>query len=522
MDTVFLQFDTTIAVPSRATSSVSGNPANLRAPPLNLAIAFSRVATARANHPALETGKSVFLYERISLSAQHVSQYLRGRPDFNPGMRVALKLSNSAEYLAAFYGVLLADCVVVPLPVSIEKTRWQHIQKLCSPQLAISRHEDSNDLNDDSATTLLRLPNMAGEMSLPLPSRRGDDLAMILFTSGSTGVPKGVMLSHSNLLANAESILQDLPITSDDKTLVLVPFCHSFGNSILQTHVLAGATMVVGADLRFPSSVTQTLSESGATSFSAIPEVYDKLLKYGKLGERPLPKLRYMTVAGGEIRPDAAKDIAARIAPATFHVMYGQSEAAPRLTSLSPDQLLRRPGSIGKPISGVELAVRDDAGRDLHPFEVGMLYARGENIMLGYWNDSEATASVLNDDGWLQTGDLAYRDDDGFFYLEGRANLLVKIQGHRVHPLEIEEIVETSFPNTRAIALPMVRAGETRFALFVTSLSNQTIDVSEIRAVCMRELPTYKVPLHFEVVNELPLTSAYKVDRVALSLKIPQ
>ena len=129
---------------------------------------------------------------------------------------------------------------------------------------------------------------------------------------------------------------------------------------------------------------------------------------------------------------------------------------------------------------------------------------------------------MLNYDGWLKTGDLAYRDNDGFFFLEGRANLLVKIQGHRVHPLEIEEVVEASFPDTRAIALPMTRGGETRFALFVTSLSNQPIDVSEIRAACMRELPTYKVPLHFEVVNELPLTSAYKVDRVALSLKIPQ
>lgn len=527
MHTVLLQIDP----PMAGTRTISNgndyrnrhdNPAGLRTQFRNLAIAFSSVAAARANHPALEAGESVFSYEKISRSARLVSQYLMGRPDFSAGMRVALKLANSAEYIAAFYGALLADCVVVPLPVSIEKSRWRHIQKLCSPQVVISRHEDSKDLKDDSATTLLRIPDLASETRLPAPRRCGDDLAMVLFTSGSTGAPKGVMLSHSNLLANAESILQDLPISADDKALVLVPFCHSFGNSILQTHVLAGATMAVGADLIFPGSIAQALSEFGATSFSAIPEIYDKLLKFGKLGERPLPKLRYMTVAGGEIRPDTAKEIAARIAPATFHVMYGQSEAAPRLTSLPPDQLLLRPGSIGKPIVGVELAVKDETGSVLPPFEVGMLYARGENVMLGYWNDPEGTAKVLDDDGWLQTGDLAYLDDDGFFYLEGRANLLVKIQGHRVHPLEIEEIVEANFPNTRAIAIPMVRGGETRFALFVASQNNQPIDMSEIRAACMRELPTYKVPVHFEVVNELPLTSAYKVDRVALSLRIPQ
>jgi acyl-CoA synthetase (AMP-forming)/AMP-acid ligase II len=435
-------------------------------------------------------------------------------------MRVALRLSNSAEYIAAFYGALLADCVVVPLPVSIEKTRWRHIQELCSPQVVISRDKDFKGSKEDCETILLGLSNSAEEMSSPDPRRCGDDLAMVLFTSGSTGAPKGVMLSHSNLLANAESILRDLPIVADDKALAFVPFYHSFGNSILQTHMLAGATLVIGANLMFPNSIMQALSKFEATSFSAVPEVYDKLLKYGKLGEVPLPNLRYMTVAGGEMRPDTARDIAARISPATFHIMYGQSEAGPRLTSLPPDQLHLRPGSIGKPIRGVELSVRDESARELPPNVVGMLYARGKNVMLGYWNDPEGTAKVLSQDGWLQTGDLAHRDDDGFFYLDGRANLLVKVQGHRVHPAEIESVVEANFPEIRAVALPIVREGETRFALIVASPNNRLIDASEIRAVCVRELPTFKVPQHIEIVSELPLTAAHKVDRAALLQRI--
>ncbi len=524
MDTVLLQLDKPMDA-RRAVSAGAGyrDIAGLRTQARNLATAFSNVAIARANHPALETSEAVFTYERILRAAHLVREYLCARPDFSVGMRVALKLSNSAEYVAAFYGALLADCVVVPLPVAVEKSRWQHVQDLCSPQVILARHEDFERTKADPSITLLRLSDTANETVPPsAPRRHGDDLAMVLFTSGSTGVPKGVMLSHSNLLANAESILQDLPIRADDKALVLVPFYHSFGNSILQTHILAGAAMVVGAKLIFPESITQALSKFGATSFSAIPEVYGTLLKYGKLAELPLPNLRYMTVAGGEMKPDMAKEMAARIAPATFHVMYGQSEAGPRLASLAPDQLVLRRGSIGKPLAGVELVVRNESGCVLPPGEVGMLYARGDNVMLGYWNDPEGTARVLSDDGWLQTGDLAHCDDGGYFYLDGRANLLVKIQGHRVHPAEIEGVVEASFPNTRAIALPMVRGEETRFALFVAPQNNQPIDVAEIRAICVRELPTYKVPLHFEIVEDLPLTSAYKVDRAALSLRIPQ
>ena len=524
MDTILLHFDTpTAALRAVAARSDDGDARTFQPTASNLATAFLNVATVRSNHAALETNEAVFSFDEVLRAAQRVQQFLRTRPDYSVGMRVVLKLPNSAEYVAAFYGTLLADCVAVPIPVSIERLRWQQIQELCQPQLVFTQREHLAGLESNASTASLQLREATGlSDSPPAPRRHGDDLAMVLFTSGSTGVPKGVSLSHRNLLANAESILHDLPIRADDKALVLVPFCHAFGNSILQTHILAGATMVVGTPFLFPAAIVQALAKFGATSFSAIPDVFGTLLKYGQLGETPLPSLRYMSVAGGGMRHDMAANITALIAPATFHVMYGQTEASPRLASLPPDQLTLRKGSIGKPILGVELAIRDESGRDLPPGEVGMLCARGDNVMLGYWNDPESTAMVLSNDGWLQTGDLAHRDEDGYFYIDGRANLLVKIQGHRVHPAEIEGVVEASFPNTRAVALPMARGEETRFALFVAAQNGQPIDMAEIRATCIRELPTYKVPLHFEIVKELPLTSALKVDRAALSLRIPQ
>ena len=351
----------------------------------------------------------------------------------------------------------------------------------------------------------------------PAPRRAGRDLAMLLFTSGSTGAPKGVMLSHRNLLANATSILQVLPIGADDRALVVLPFCHAFGNSILQTHMLAGATLLLAGAPMFPAVIVESLRDLRATSFSAVPDVFNMLLKFGKLGEKPLPELRYMSVAGGELRSESAARLAERIAPAPLHLMYGQAEATARLAALPPGQLHTRRGSIGKPIMGVELSVRDDANRELPAGDTGMLCARGDNVMLGYWQDAAASAETLTDDDWLRTGDLAHRDDDGYFYLHGRANLLTKVQGHRVHPAEIENLVEAGFPQTRAVAIAVARGDDTRFVLFLAPRDERPVEVDRIRAACQRELPPYKVPRDFLVLDRLPLNSALKVDRVELA-----
>jgi acyl-CoA synthetase (AMP-forming)/AMP-acid ligase II len=470
----------------------------------------------------MATKTNTFSYNWIVRAAGWVRDRLRSRPSYAPGARVALQLSNSPEYLAAFYGTLLADCVVVPLPVSLEDHRRRQILDSCQPDLLISRLSDLNSQDTQSTTETLSLSKGEDEGILYSPPlRQAQDLAMLLFTSGSMGTPKGVMLSHRNLLANADSILRELPIRATDRALAVLPFCHAFGNSILQTHVLSGATLLIDRALTFPSSMIETLRELEATSFSAVPEVYGMLLKYGRLGEQSLPALRYMTVAGGALRYDLAAQIESRIRPASFHVMYGQSEATARLASLPPQELHTRLGSIGRPISGVELAVMDEANRELPAGSTGMLCARGANVMLGYWQDKTATAEVLGGDGWLRTGDLARRDDDGFFYLQGRANLLVKVQGHRVHPAEIEGLVEADFPQTCAVAVPMTRGDEIRFVLFLAPRDDRPIDVTKIRATCQRELPPYKQPLHYEVLERLPLTSGYKIDREALARLAP-
>jgi acyl-CoA synthetase (AMP-forming)/AMP-acid ligase II len=513
MDTIILQFGDD-ETPARTAADGFAMPSLDEA--AHLGLAFFDVACARGDHPAIVTEKGAFSYGWLLRAAESVRRYLCSRPDFVPGARVALKLANSPDYVAAYYGTLLADGVVVPLPVALEPMRLKQIEEACNPGILIA----PKNIADEAAATVTLVTEFASDIARPSPKRGRDDLAMLLFTSGSTGLPKGVMLSHGNILSNARSILHDLPITADERALVLLPFCHAFGNSILQTHMLAGATMVFAGALMFPATIPQAIAKFDATSFSGVPEVYGMLMKYGRLGEQAMPHLRYMSVAGGGLRHDLSVQMAELIAPADFYVMYGQSEATARLAVLPPDQLKVREGSIGRALAGVELAVLDESNKVLPQGEAGMLCARGPNVMLGYWQDDAATAEALSGEGWLRTGDLARSDADGYFYIAGRANLLVKVQGYRVHPAEIESVVEAAFSGVRAVAVPMQHAGETRFALFIAPQGG-VVDLATLRAVCQRELPSYKIPVHVEILEELPLTSGYKVDRAALTRRLP-
>jgi len=322
------------------------------------------------------------------------------------------------------------------------------------------------------------------------------------------------MLSDANLLANASSITRYLPFGRDDRALALLPFCHAYGNSVMQTHLLTGATLVVDGSLAFPNTVLEALRRHRATSFAGVPETFHSLLSYSDLGKEPLPDLRYMTVAGGALEPQAALELAERVAPAQFYVMYGQSEATARLAYLPPDMLHTRPGSIGKAIPDVRLEVLDHRGRAVPPGQTGELCARGPNVMLGYWGDARATSSTIKG-GWLHTGDVATVDRERYIYVQSRKDDLIKTQGLRIHPREIEDLVSRQFTGFRALVVPYRLHNTTRLALYLVSASEE-LQVDEVRRFCLRTLPRPKVPSYIEVLDQVPLNASMKLDRQRL------
>ena len=486
----------------------------------NVAGRFLASARRHSDRAAIVTGSHHFSYSAISDSALGIASFLLQNSQFGQGCSVALLAGNSAEYLAGFYGTLLAGGVVVPLPERMERPRLTQVLEDSEARIVLTTAQvvrgqrtfagqrvEYVDLADYPAQPVADVAREVASKDSP---------ALLLYTSGSSGKPKGVLLSHGNLLANTESILEYLPICQTDRALALLPFCHAYGNSVVQTHMLSGATLVVDGSTTFPNTVIDALDRHGATSFAAVPEMYYALISCSELGRRALPNLRYMTVAGGALRHDAALQVAELISPAQFVVMYGQTEATARLAYLPCEELKRQPNSIGKPIPNVELQVQDEDGRAVGFGEIGELCARGSNVMLGYWKDEQATARTVKN-GWLRTGDLATVDEGGFFHLRGRRNDQVKIRGMKVMPGEIADALSRRLPACQVAVVPFSQDDVTRLALFLAPHDSVSNLSGQIRRVCQETLAPHELPSHIEIVERFPLTDSLKIDRHSLS-----
>jgi acyl-CoA synthetase (AMP-forming)/AMP-acid ligase II len=485
--------------------------------------ALRRVLPVAAARPAFQTDKATFSYRWLAGATAAVCRRVRSAPGFRPGACVALLCENSPAYVAGFYGILLAGCAVAPLAVDVETDRLRMVVDRCDISLALTAGRLaprlSTELGDPQETCPL---GVAGDCDdgTEGPAHDGvrrDDLAMIMLTAGSSGTPKLVMLSHGNLLANAASIIECLGIEPTDRALTLLPFHHAFGNSILHTHLLIGATLVKSGSFLFPKTVVDALVAQRISSLGGVPEMYRLLLSRTDLGRRPLPDLRYMAVAGGAMPAQLSLEAARRIAPARWFVMYGQSEATARISCLDPQQLERRAASVGRGMPGVTVQVVDSADQPVRPGDVGEVRVRGANVMLGYWRDAETTARTVRQ-GWLYTGDLATVDDEGYVYVQGRASDLIKLMGYRIHPVEIETLVarRLELPQVVVVACETATTG-TRLAMFIaTDPQRPAPTADEVLALCAAELPRYKIPAFVEFIDRVPLTPTMKLDRRAL------
>ncbi|MGE5193645.1 MAG: class I adenylate-forming enzyme family protein [Deltaproteobacteria bacterium] len=482
------------------------------------------VGACQPGRPAVTTAAGEWTYGRLISAVRAVASRLAGHSNFHRGGRVVLLLPNSPEYVAVFYGVLLAGGVIVPLPPKTEAGVLQKIIESTEATVIVTRAnvvQSRADLNGLPAEVLDLAPisPVGPPQATSFDETTGDELAAIFFTAGSTGIPKGVMLSHGNLISNARAIQGYLPIGREDRPLCVLPFHHAFGNSVLQSHLLAGANLVLDGQTTFPETIIKSLHRHECTSFSAVPDLFRSLLERSSLGQTGLPSVRYMAVAGGALRHELALEVARRIAPAEFFVMYGQTEATARLAFVPPRHLAELPaGTIGRAIPGVTLDVVDEEGVPVAAGEIGELRAKGPGLMLGYWRDPVATDERIRD-GWLYTGDLATRDSQGWFIHRGRRNALVKIAGFRVHPADLEDFAIRRLPVSQAAAVAFESPDVgTRLALYVKPAESGTdLAVSEMVARCRNELPRHLVPNFIQIVDELPLNHALKIDRPLLT-----
>jgi long-chain acyl-CoA synthetase len=481
-------------------------------------------AEQRPQAEALVQGARRVRYGELWLAAAAVARQLREH-GLQSGDRVCLLLDGSPEYVASYYGILAAGGVVVALNTAAKARDLVGWIGHCGarflihgnhPELAATLRELPAACRPIDVQSLAAATADNGSAGVIAPAQP-DALAAIIYTSGTTGDPKGVMLSHRNLVSNVLAVASYLRLTPADRVLHALPFYYSYGNSVLHTHLAAGASVVIESSLVYPHRVLARMVEERVTGFSGVPATYSLLLSRTQLDTYPLDALRYLTQAGGAMSPADIVHIRSLLPQVEFFVMYGQTEATSRLAYLPPERLPGKLGAAGVPIADTEIAVLDAEGRPLPVGEVGEICARGPGVMLGYWNNPAATAQVLRD-GWLWTGDLGYLDDDGFLYIQGRSSEMIKTGAHRVSPAEIEDVVAelAGVAEVAAAGVPDPLLGQV-IKVWLVRRSGARLDEREVLAYCRRSLPNYKVPKQVAFVDVLPKTASGKVRRLALS-----
>jgi acyl-CoA synthetase (AMP-forming)/AMP-acid ligase II len=330
------------------------------------------------------------------------------------------------------------------------------------------------------------------------------------------GRPRGVVQTFRNVDANTRSIVRYLGLGPEDRALLTLPLYYCYGRSVLQTHLFAGGSLFLENRFAFPRLALETLAAERCTGFAGVPLTFEILRRQVDVSSLAFPRLRYLTQAGGGMAPETIDWVRQAFHPARLFVMYGQTEATARLSYLPPERAHDKRGSIGVAIPGVELRVVDDAGRELPPGETGHLVARGDNVTQGYLDEPEETAAILHD-GWLWTGDLASRDEEGFLFHRGRAKEILKIGGHRVSPVEIEQVVARHPDVLEAAVVGAADAlmGEVPEA-FVVFRDGQQPGEDELRRFCRERMPPYRVPVRFTPLAALPRSEAGKLLRAEL------
>ncbi len=484
---------------------------------------------------AVVLGSNSYSYRKLWEKACGIAHYLVDH-GLQSGDKVSLLIENSPEYVASYYGVLMAGGTVISLNTAAKSrdlSNWI-LHSDASFLFAYLNHPELNAILESINSSLIKpviigsdkqntstesWDNIGLHQSIPDAGMEFDaetQLASIIYTSGTTGRPKGVMLSHANLYINTISILSYLELTEKDSIVNVLPFYYSYGNSVLHIHLAAGATLILENSMLYPQKVVSLMAEKNVTGFSGVPSTFNLLLSRITLSEFNLKSIRYMTQAGGPMAPANIKRLKQELPDISFYVMYGQTEASARLSYLPPDKLEQNMGSIGVAIPGVQLEIMNDKNEAVDANVTGEIYARGGNIMLGYWKDPEITSQVMHD-GWLKTGDLAYKDENDFLYIVGRTSEMIKSGAHRISPTDIEEVILEldSVEEVAVVGINDDLLGQIIKAVIVKSPGTELKKI-QVMHHCKTNLANYKIPKHIEFADEIPRTASGKVRRFML------
>ena len=481
---------------------------------MNLAQALIEAADKHGRRPAVRLDDDVISYADLLARASGVAAWLTGQ-GFEPGDRVGLLLPNVPDYPVHFFGALLAGGVVVPMNPLLTAREITYYLQDSGARFVFATEQRADEARLAARTTGTTIAVVGGDVPRAEPApvdRAGEDTAVLLYTSGTTGRPKGAELSHDNLLSNAAVATETLiEIGPDDVVMGCLPLFHVFGLTCgLNAAVRAGACLTLIERFDGPKAL-EVIQRDRVTVFEGVPTMYAAMLHAAATAEADLSSVRTCICGGAPLPVEVLRSF-----EETFGCMilegYGLSESSP-VACFNHPHLERRAGSIGVPVRDVSLRLVGDDGQDVAAGEVGEILIKGPNVMKGYWRLPDVTARTVVD-GWLSTGDLAVRDDEGYYTIVDRKKDLIIRGGLNVYPREIEEVIyeHPAVAEAAVVAVAHADLGED-VAAAVAFKAGASATPEEIRDFVKARVAPYKYPREVWVVDELPKGPTGKILR---------
>jgi long-chain acyl-CoA synthetase len=428
------------------------------------------------------------------------------------GDRVGIMLPNIPHFAVCYYGVLRAGGVVVPINVLLKRREVAFQLSDCGARLLVAWEtfagEAQQGARDAQAECVLVAargfdpPLPAAEPRRELADAAPDDTAVILYTSGTTGAPKGAVLSHDSLLHNCQVMREAFGLGADAVTLGALPLFHSFGQTCALNATIAGGGTLTLLPRFEPGKALEIIERDRVNVFEGVPTMYGAMLHYPERDRFDTTMLEVCISGGSALPVEVMRSFEEAFACKVLEG-YGLSETSP-VASFNPAESVRKPGSIGVPIEGVEMKVVDDEDREVSRGEVGEIVVRGRNVMKGYWNRPDATAEASRN-GWFHTGDMGRVDEDGYFFIVDRKKDMIIRGGYNVYPREIEEVLyqHPAVREAAVVGVPDERYGEEVAA--AVALKDGTHATAEgLREYVKEQVAAYKYPRHIWLADELP------------------
>ncbi len=479
-----------------------------------------------ARHASRKPGKLalVFKDQRVTYAEldARVRQVALGLKEsgVRKGDRVAALLMNGLEVIELLLACTHLGAIFLPINFRLGAEEVAFILGDATPEVLVFHEAFAKTVDEARAKTLVRTLVQVGPEYVALHHGKPTDVAieqveenepaMMMYTSGTTGRPKGALLSHANLLWNDVQVLLSIPARDDDLNYCAAPLFHIGGLNVLTGPMLyRGGTTII--DDKFdPKAALEVMSRARVTCAFMVPAMWGAMAAVPDFDKYDLSSLRYAIVGGAPCPLPVLEFYAAR--GITFREGFGLTETAPIVCLLAAEDGIRKSGSVGHPATHVEIRVVDEADRDVPRGEPGELVVRAPNVMLGYWNRPEETATALRG-GWFHTGDLARVDDEGYVYIVDRKKDMVITGGENVYPVEVEQVLfrHPKVADVAVIGVPDERWGEAVVAVVVLRDESSTLSVAELVEFCEGKLARYKQPRRLEVVKALPRNATGKV-----------